>query len=296
MRWFDEGYWAINDQRDTAQQFLAEAPPLDGTRLLTGEGQRTISFNEFLYTDFDIIIASIPQHIEPFRKLAELKGAKLIIQIGNEWAEQFLVGHNVLASVKPRSYTQGTNAIFYHQEFDTQVFSPTPVPQSKKIYSFINCLPKQMPSAWSDYNHLSTELRKKWGFEFKSFGGQCPDGNMDGPQELADKMREAMMIFHVKEGGDGFGHIIYNAYSVGRPIITRSRFYKDRLAEELLVPGTFLDLDTMSLAEAIQRISKLQFMPEALQEMGEKAHKRFAEVVNYKNESERIAQWLTKLK
>lgn len=316
MEWFEHGFWAINDQRDTAEQYLAlGSQPVDDTARLNDLEQGFGAADRFAIYDpgntsthmaatldyfkrnrFDYVIASIPAHIKPFQRLIRQFNpqAKLIVQIGNEWPSELLEGHNVLASVKPRDIP-GANAVFYHQEFDLDVFRPAPVIANKKVYSFINCLQQQMPLAWSDFTGLEMLLKARSGFEFKSFGGQCRDGNMNGPVELAEMMREAMMIFHVKEGGDGFGHIIYNAYAVGRPIITRSRFYKDRLAEELLVPGTFIDLDKHNLPEAFNIINRLHYQPDVLAEMGEKAHNRFIEVVDYNRDAERIREWLTSL-
>ncbi len=323
LEWFDEGFWAINDQRDTAEQFLSldqafvprdQTPALnkltydrdellgeraeDGVHYVSDPGgishHRACTLAFFKQNQFDYVIASIPAHIPLFKKLIEMyqPNAKLIVQMGNEWPDEFWTG-NVLASVKPRD--SRANTMFYHQEFDLDIFRPAPVEVTKKVYSFVNCLQQQMPLAWSDFTGLEMLLGARSGFQFKSFGGQCRDGNMDGPVELADAMREAMMIFHVKEGGDGFGHIIYNAYAVGRPIITRSRFYKDRLAEELLVPGTFIDLDKHNMPEAYNILNRLHYQPEELRDMGAKAHARFMEVVDYEAEAERIGQWLKSL-
>lgn len=325
LEWFDEGYWAINDQRDTAEQFLSldqaftprdQTPALnkitydrdeflgeraeDGVHYVADPGgfshHRACTLDFFKHNQFDYVIASIPSHVPLFERLiAEYQPkAKLIVQIGNEWPQHLFEGHNVLASVKPRDYGPGTNAMFYHQEFSLDVFHPTPVPNTRKIYSFINIL-QNMPLAWSDFTGLEMILKARSGFDFKSYGGQCRDGNMNGPVELADKMREASLIFHVKEGGDGFGHIIYNAYAVGRPIITRRRFYSDRLAEELLIDGTYIDLDKYNLPEATNMINRLSYMDNQLQEMGERAAARFREVVNYEKEAEEIGLWLKQL-
>lgn len=316
MEWFDEGFWAINDQRDTAEQFLAvNSQPLDQTAPLNGPNgfgndevfeifdpgglstHTAATLNFFKENRFDYVIASIPAHVALFERLMAKyqPSAKLIVQIGNEWPREQFQGHNVLASVKPVDYGQETNVIFYHQEFDLDIFHTTPVPETRKIYSFINCLQQQMPLAWSDFTGLEMILQARAGFEFKSYGGQCRDGNMNGPVELADKMREASMIFHEKEGGDGFGHIIYNAYAVGRPVITRRRFYKDRLAEELLIPGTFIDMDEYNLPSASNLIERLGYDTDELRLMGVRAAERFREVVDYAKEAEEIREWLSKL-
>jgi hypothetical protein len=312
MEWFDEGFWAINDQRDTAEQFLQmDSWPADGTTPLNGAidaqgvgwhtiadpGEKThhkaCTLEFFKRKQFDYVIASIPQHIKPMQKLINLysPGAKLIIQVGNGWDLAQFRGHNVLASVAPRPTM--TNALFYHQEFDLDIFHPTKNESTLLVSSFINIL--QRTPAWDDFEQLEA-LTAQHGFKWRSYGGQCRDGNMNGPEELARAMRESMLIFHVKPGGDGFGHIIHNAYAVGRPIITRSSHYKDTLAEELLEPGTFIDLDKHSIPEAKNIISRLAYMPEQVEEMGIAAAKRFRSVVDYEQEAKEVSKWLETLK
>lgn len=316
--WFNEGYWKINDSAETAAQYLSldqSFVPKDGTPALNkmvdqdlfdgespetgvyycgypeyGEVNRACTLEFFKNNDFDLVLSSIPQHIEPFKKLAEEAGAKHIFQVGNDWDFELLHGLNVMASTRPRRAPDDVNVIFYHQEFDTQIFRPRRIKPNKKIYSFVNIL-QNHTQAWDDFQKLELLLERK-GFEFATFGGQCRDGNINGPQALADKMAEAMLIFHVKDGGDGFGHIIHNAYSVGRPVIVRSSQYKGKLAQELFAPGTCIDLDTMSIPEAANVIVRLSHSPIQLVRMHTKTSERFRELVNYEVEAERIEQWL----
>jgi hypothetical protein len=320
MDWFHEGFWAINDQEDTARQYLEiGSQPLDKTPALNeaddmpiesadwfdvhdpgnNSTHRAATLRFFKRAEFDYVIASIPAHVGLFERLIAKynPNAKLIVQVGNEWPPELFAGYNVLASIKPRDFPKA-NVQFYHQEFDLDIFQPAPMPTqpiNRKVYSFINCLEQQMPLAWSDFTGLEFTLGARSGFKFKTFGGQCRDGNMNGPHELADKMREAMFIFHVKEGGDGFGHILYNAYAVGRPVITRRRFYKDRLGEELFAPGTYIDLDEHNLPEAFNILNRLANSPVQLIEMGKAASARFREVVHYEREAREIRSWLEQL-
>lgn len=315
LEWFDRGFWAINDERPTAEQFLQIGAPsnTDGTPALNtahiedhAAGQYVISdpggdsthractLDFFKNNQFDYVIATVPAHVPIFKKLiAQFQpGARLIVQMGNNWQDYDFGDLPVLASVKG-PLPNAKNAMFYHQEFDTEIFHPSPVPPSKQIYSFQNIL-QNAEIGWEDFNILK-DLLASDGFDFKSFGGQCADGNMDGPAQMANKMREAMLIFHVKKGGDGFGHVIHNAYAVGRPIITRSSHYRHQLAEQLLVPGTCIDLDKMSRMQAARMIAFLATQPEELQKMGARAHERFLEVVDYNREGEEIKKWIKSL-
>jgi len=321
MQWFAEGYWAINNQYDTAKQYLSmDQVPSDGTPVLNREHKkpkplntpknkekgifycydpggtdvnRACTLDFFKNKRFDYLIASIPAHIPLYKRLISEyhPSAKLIVQMGNEWPFEFWEGNNILASVKPRQI-ESANAIFYHQEFSTKIFKPTPCRPTKKVYSFVNVL-QNMPQAQGDFDELE-RLLKPYGYEFGSYGGQNRDGNMNGPRELADKMHDAEFILHSKPGGDGFGHIIFNAYAVGRPVITRSSQYRERLAEELLVPGTYIDLDKLGHTLTAQAIQAHGL--DKLEQMGKRASERFQEVVNYEKEAEEIAGWLTRLK
>lgn len=319
MEWFHEGFWAINNQEPTAEQFLGLHQgyyPADGTPRLNTimkdvtrigedsdfERAETVFVVEPGRTDyhkaarlkffqenkFDYLVASIPAHVPIFKELIRKyqPHAKLIIQMGNNWNLDSYPGEAVLASIKPQ--LTAANACFYHQEFDLEIFAPSPVPVDKKIYSFANVL-HGLGVGFEDYKTLKRSLSD---FEFKAFGGQNPDGNTEGPLETAQRMREAMMIFHVKPGGDGFGHVIHNAYAVGRPIITRSSHYQNQLAEQLLVPGTYIDLDKYGRGEVKNMIRRLTYDHGKLIEMGEKSAAVFRQVVNYKKESEEIKQWL----
>lgn len=318
LEWFIHGHWGINDNLDTAKQFLGydqEYRPEDGTPPLNHFGEfdpqaengvhiindpggdsvhMACTLRYFIDNKFDILIASIPSHIPIFKDLIKKyqPQAKLIIQVGNNWNIHEFEGENVLASTQP-TIAPGVNTMFYHQEFDLDIFKPTPVEPSKKIYSFVNII-QNTGQGWNDYQNLKKQLSTK-GYYMAAYGGQCPDGNMTGPKELADKMREAMLIYHVKPGGDGFGHIIHNAYAVGRPIITRASDYHNQLAMSLLVPGTYIDLDKYSVPDVRNMITKLEYAPEELIEMGQKAANRFRQVVDYEKEAEDVRNWVDTL-
>lgn len=314
--WFENGFWKINAQPDTAKQYLSYDQtynPADGTPALNRylkkmedekgvfycldpggrELNRACSFYYVMNQKFDFLIATIPQHIEPFKQIIKRwqPQAKLIFQMGNQWTPAALNASNVMASAQLEDVPAGLHYIQYHQEFDTEIFKPAPVRPTKKIYSFINIL-QSMPRAWADFQKLEQLLPE---FEFKSFGGQCRDGNMTGPQQLARKMREAEFIFHVKDNGDGFGHVLHNAYAVGRPVITRRSDYQGKLGGRLLEPGTCFDLDILDHEKVADDIRRLTKHRAELRRMGERGAKTFKAVVNYEQESKEIAAWLKNL-
>lgn len=317
MEWYHEGFWAIYPHPDTAKQYLdleQAFVPADGTPVLNdvtgGVGDHyfvrdgeydwpatAVTLETFKQTPYDYLICSIPQHIKPFLELRRLyqPNAKVIFQAGNNWSLDGLDLEGVdmvLASIKPQDHHLKVPVVFYHQEFDTEIFSEKPIQHTRGASSFINVLDKT--PGWADFTALE-DLTRYFGMAWRSYGGQCRDGCIDGAKNLALEMEVSDFIFHVKHTGDGFGHIIHNAYAVGRPIITRSSHYQGLLAEELLVPGTFIDLDKHSLPDVKNILHKLVSAPEMLEEAGAKAAARFREVVNYDAEAEMIREALGRL-
>lgn len=313
LEWFTSGFWAINNQEDTAKQFLDigsqptdNTPPLnevdttdpDGVFLIDDPGgssyHMACTLDYFKTHEFDFVIASIPAHVPLFEQLIKQYNpqAKLIVHMGNNWTLENYKGYNVLASIAPQ-FAPGVNVHFYHQEFDLDVFKNTQVEVNLNIYSFVNII-QSMGIGWDDFNQFKKKL-EPYEYSLKAYGGQCPDGNMTGADELANKMREAQMIFHVKPGGDGFGHIIHNAYAVGRPVITRKSHYKGQLAEQLMTTENTIDLDVFGVDGAINIIKHISENPDELRKMGRAAHNQFANVVDYDHISEQVGIWLANL-
>ena len=134
-------------------------------------------------------------------------------------------------------------------------------------------------------------------FDFKVFGGQCRDGAMHGSKQLAMKMREAKFIWHTKNGGDGYGHVIHNACAVGKPLIVKKSYYQGKLAEPLLIDRhTCINIDGLSTAEIVSRISEVSESQEMYENMCQNMTKKFKEVVNFDREEQEIRQFIQNLK
>ena len=313
LDWFYEGYWAINDQLSTAKQFLDietqmladNTPPLnvvkdhsDGIYSIYDPGNITIhnaiTLEAFKSMQFDYIIASIPQHIGIFQKLIQefQPKAKLIVQIGNNWSPNIFRGLNVLGSVKPGNL-QDANAVYYHQEFDINIYKPIDEFGFNKISSYINVIENNR--GWEDFVDLE-KLLKPHGIDFKSYGGQCRDGGFNsGTTELSESMQKNDFIFHVKHGGDGYGHILYNAYACGKPTIIRSSYYKDCLGEELFNDDNCIDLDKMGFDDAMNKIIDVINDVDQLKTMSANAYESFNNAVNFEQDAEKVKNWLANL-
>lgn len=309
MEWYPD-FWDIQPFKETAQQFLQPNsqpyPPTPSTSKVLAEAEgifsiesfegtpptKGLEFERFKKEKFDIIIASVPQHVDKFIKLRDLyqPQAKLIFQVGNAWAfDMSFPIKNILAAAKIPDLP-GFNTCEYHEEFDTKVFHYEPAENTRKVYSFVNCLNSVdlYSRDWALFLRLE-ELLPEW--EFKSFGGLCRDGAIGNIQEVANKMREATFIFHCKTQGDGMGLSIHQAAAVGRPLVTRASDYKGKLAEPLIVDAmTALGVDGRT-PEEIAEIIKI----DAVKTMGLNIHRKFKEIVNFDDEEQQIRAFLEKL-
>lgn len=292
--WFPE-YWKIaepyKNDPSTAKQFLEGALPNDGTKPI--QKARSVAFSEFRDTKFDVIVATYYPHIDVYRDLiAKFQPqAKLIVHYGNDWPFHPAT-KNLLASTAPFSVPPSTNAVFYHQEFDTSLFCPTMGSLKNQVTSFSNALPTNplFEQDWKDYQ----EFKSLCDLECKSYGGSCEDGSLAYPLEVAQEMKQSMWGFHLKTGGDGFGHVIHNWAAVGRPLIFRGSQYKGKLAEPFLRHKvTGIDLDEMSVLSAVGFI---RFgYNDARERYGMNLREIFEEVVDFEKEAKQIEQFMERL-
>ncbi len=319
MEWAEKGYWHVYDHPDTQRQFLGTNQgyrPADGSppvnlveeveNLPSGDGRvylcrdiegdrvnRAIDFETFLALDIDIVIASIPQHVEPFKRLIRehKPNAKLIFQIGNAWTIEAAAAPNIMASAIIRDVPAEVNFVQYHQEFDRGIFGVGVPHWMKTIYSFIN-VHHDMP----DYE-LFLKLEKLMpDWEFQSFGGQGRDGSVDGVQHLANAMRDARFIWHVKAGGDGYGHVLFNSAAVGRPVIVKKSHYAGKLGEKLLIDGrTCIDIDNKTPAQIVEAIVHYSD-PEAYASMCQNVYANFKAQVDFDADFERIKTFISNLR
>lgn len=312
MEWAQMGYWKVYNHPDTQKQYLMDGyipkdgtPPLNGiSRIENGihilkdeahhSEQKAITFEQFKSMDIDIVIASIPQHIQPFKELISKykPKAKFIFQMGNMFDQVINNLHeipNLLSSTIDIPVPSTCNAVFYHQEFDTSLLEPTGLRPNKQIVSFINLLPQ---TRWaSDYYMLKSELPE---YEFKSHGILTDDGTISGVDKIANIMKHSAFGFHAKYMGDGYGHVLFSWFCAGKPVITRISDYRDKLGGELLSDGvTCFDLDSYSVQEVAKRIREIT--PTVYEYMCQQARNRFKEKVDFEAEAGEIKLFIDNL-
>lgn len=281
--WLHKGYWRMaeiyNNHPTTIAQYLGIRPDYkvedDVYRVYDPEHecyQRAITYDKFMSLPIDIVIASIPEHIESFKRLAaeHPNKPKFIYQIGNAWPIEAGTAPNIMASAKISGVPSNIHFIEYHQEFSTKIFKPFNPNKPEKtewdgytllendqklIYSFINCLNTASIYAadWPLFLRLE-QMTPDW--KWRTFGGSCRDGDVKGEKGVAEAMRQARFVWHVKAGGDGFGHVLHNAFAMGRPVIVKKSYYFGKLGEQLLIDGvTCIDIDNLSPQEIVDKIN-----------------------------------------
>lgn len=316
LEWAQQGYWKVYDHPATQQQFLTLAQgyqPEDGSKPLnniekveegvyycqdidSGYYNKAITLEKFFSMPIDIVIASLPQHIDPFIKLANEhpNKPKLIYQIGNNWnIDGTMLIPNVMSSAKV-DIPEWLHSITYHQEFNTDVFFFHEPQRSKNIYSFVNCF-DTTPHFLPDLKTFLGIEKRLTNWNFKIYGGQCRDGTADGARNLAMKMAESRFIWHTKFGGDGYGHILFNSAAIGRPTIVKLEYYKGKLGEKLLIDGeTCVAIDGLDEEQILQ---KLAFYNEETNynKMVYAVRDNFRQKVNFDTEAELLKTFIDEL-
>jgi hypothetical protein len=316
MEWYNEGFWNVFPHPDTAKQYLALDhainPPKDvhgnylpesavlnkNYRFEDGicyvkdstkdKVHRAITLPKFKEMHFDILVSSIPQHISAFNNLIRKfqPKAKHIFQIGNAWSIPSGV-RNLLASTSPFPYPPDLNVCFYHQEFDLEVYHYEPPTNQTSVNSYIHYM-KEM-------NLLAQAKDLLPGWSFKTYGAGM-GSHLHKNKEIAEAMRSSAWTWHIKPGGDGYGHVLHNTYAVGRPALIKVRYYHGKAGHSLLEDQvTCVDLSRHSIHGAAKILKKFSDPAHHLR-LCEQAHKRFTEVVDFDAEEQQIRRFLDELR
>ena len=324
MEWFERGFFDVakpyGNNPATVRQFLSMTEgyePQDGSPPLNnllqrdhrksyylvdekyhGYVQRAISFQQFIETDIDVIIASIPDHWYTYKRLRDQfkPKAKLICHMGNMFNEVIPALRdgtieNLMASTLPLSLPVSksgnpVHVLYYYQ--DQPVIEGFTPPRHNTINSYVHVLP--MKEQYMRYKDALADT-----IDMKAYGGSCPDGWMSSLDGLYDSMLDSKMVYQVKPGGDGYGWNWHSAYMLGRAVITRYSDYQDKLGGLLFKDNvTGIDLDRGTFKENVARIKEAVTTEKHI-EMGIEAQKRWKAHVDYEQETMRIKKFLENL-
>jgi len=299
--WYNNLFWRYSNNPAVMAQYLEirdDAEFKDGIYYIPEnrhrEMDKCITLKRFWEMEIDVVIASVANHEISFSALAKLhwNKPKFIRLIGNiNEPIDFNYSRNIMATATTvMPIPADINVVCCHQEFDLARYCYKPPTVRNSIKNMMNCFPasRDFP-LWGQYKALLPE------FDWKMHGILGEDGGIGLADDMAAALHDSTFVWHVKPGGDGFGHVVHNAYAVGRPLITRRRYYADKLGGALMIDGqTCIDLDLRTPEENAARIRHFA-IPENHDRMCKNAHERFKEVVDYDREFEEVRRFLDRL-
>ena len=298
--WYRNLAWRYSTNPGVVEQFLKipqDAQLKDGIyyvpSLRYGGFRKCLTFDAFKKFPIDIMLASVGPHQFIYDKLCQLhfKKPKLIRQVGNIPDPCYCPPiKNVMDSTGVCPLPKGVNVVQCRQEFDFDHFNYEPSHTSNTIKCFVNCFPtEEFYDLWLEYKKLLPD------FIWKMHGINCDDGIIGTENEIAKAMKDTTFIWHVKKGCEGYGHVIHNAFAIGRPLITKISTYKGKMAEPLLEDlVTCIDLDKRTPKENAELIREFS-RPDKYKQMCDNVYKRFKEVCDFDKEEKEIRKFLERL-
>jgi hypothetical protein len=300
-QWVTEGYWKLSELPETIKQYL---DPLscrkdpDGYLYYPDESenieQRRITFEQFKETKFDIILCTLQEHEIIYRDLQKKyqPQAKFIRLSGNTGERtDFSIFDNFIDTTGIYNPPPHINTVQMCQEFPLESFYFEEPKNHKTIKNFMNEMhtAKSLP-IWEGLRALLPD------YTFKMHGSNGDDGMIAGLPALGDSMRDMAFLFHVKHHGEGFGHVIHNSYSGGRPAIAMMEFYRGKLAEHFLIDDfSAILLDNKNYEQAVEKI-RFWSIPENHLRMCKNARGLFEKYVNFDEDEKRFRKFLENLK
>lgn len=322
MDWYESGVWQFEKkfhEDRVARQYLlgiwGDAQVSDGVVVMKdrrhpGRELRGISYEHARDLSWDLVVSSLPDNDAGYASLAQDKGARFGVQLGNDQQQsRFDLASFILSSTtlpgydepsswgKPVRY-EGVPTVIYHQEFDLKTFAYEPEAEHDRrtIASFVNCFPE------TPIYHAFQSFARSTADEFDwrvygSYGSAAPDefaaGDISYVPDVARRMRRARIGWHTKYWSDGFGHVLHNWAALGRPLVGSARYYAGRLGGPLWVEGvTSFDVDSLNDAELVALLRRLRDDDDLWSSCSQAMARRFRELVDFDSEAEAIASLL----
>ena len=245
-------------------------------------------------TPIDIVICTVHENEFYFAKLKEFyPNAKFIRQVGNQLDTNVneKLYPNLLASATAPYEKFSKNKVLYKQEFDLNLFKYRPLYNFNNIYSFQNDL-EEDEDAWDMWLYLKHNLTHPKDatphFNFKSYGVGNHDGKIFPKRRLVEEMLDSTFIFQ-RKFAEGFGHVVHNAFALGRIMVLNPKTYLQGIAKDLLEDEKtciFIPNDNWKENNMGKLINKIIHWshPERATWLGENARNRFLEMIDFNRE------------
>jgi hypothetical protein len=241
---------------------------------------RTLELDEFKNTKIDVIMATVYDHQKTFKMLRDnyKPVTKLIREEGNPGLPSDNIdGFDALLTSNKKLFasTKAKYKVLYHQRFDSNVFAYSPPSANKVISCFMPTFrtDSKLVAFMEKHAEILTE------FEFRDYGHVSPkNGSLSTKTALARAMNDSAFVWQVKPIGDGFGHVIHNAFALGRPPITVAGHYDGTLASELMIDGeTSIWIEEKRIED---NCSKIRHAMDHLPAISSKTTKKFLEITH----------------
>lgn len=307
MAWYDEWVWSFERAWHgdaVARQYLlgiwGDVQPDSAGRVRIPDPRHPgreivgVTLEAARAERWDWIMSSVPDNAQGFHKLAGQTGARFMIHVGNQWGDEAWRTDPDAAIMTTTSHApERIPHVVVHQEFSLRDFRYEPPQGFGPVRSFVNCF-QETP----EYSKFQAIARGGPEFTWDAYGavgtGEADEFTryeLTGTPVIGDAMRASGAIWHAKHWSDGFGHVIHNAFAVGRPVFGYARYYADKLAGPLWIEGrTSYDVEHLSHEDIYALLRRLRDDPDHHLRMCENAAARFAEVVDFDADADKIAE------
>jgi hypothetical protein len=247
-------------------------------------------------TKWDVVLSTLSENDLALAGFAHEQGAHFGIQVGNQGAESVWAAAEFgLLSVTTPGFVPWKPFVTYHQEFRLRDFSWPPENRDLTM-TRVQCF-----TGTPDYERMKTLHARGQDLRF-AWHGHCgePDdlfgGNAHSTAQMVDEMREAGSGYHVKRWSDGYGHVGFQWFANGRPVVGSASYYADKLMGPLWVEGvTSWDIDRMGDAEVLNLLRRFRDDDDFHREACLAARARFEGVVNFDAEEAMIRDLLSRV-
>lgn len=276
--WTYEDYLVFPDAVDMGTHF--EIPQLE----YPSTPRKAVTWEQARGLRWDTVLGSVPIHQRSFQRLSRELGAdRLVHQVGN--AKHFIdraVRQTVIASAR----VSRVSAV-YHQEFSQELFHWTEPVNPYRVTSFM----LRIDHASCPYEWFASDPFVEWA----AYGASSPKdpGYLSPMSAVARELHQTGWVWHDKRIGDGYGHVMWNAAAVGRPLIGHASHFKGLLGEPLWEDMvTCIDLDLHDEEEALALWYEITRDHERHLRMCRAMRYRFEELVDFDGEAEMLRRVL----
>ena len=241
--------------------------------------RKLVTFDQWAAMPWDVVVASVGQHQRTFSLLARSKGARFVHHVGDARRRIERVPRQIIVA---SSNIPGA-AVVHHQEFDRQMFAFDTSGDRAAVSSFM----LRLRTTSGPHEWLSGARGVHW---WAADSEAMRDERYLAPMsEVAARMRASGWVWHDKRIGDGYGHVLFTAAAMGRPLIGHASHYQGLLGERLWEDGvTCIDLDRHEPADALRTWRAVVDDPDRYAGMSAAIRDRFDELVDFDAEADAI--------